>query len=249
MLNSVESSPSSLPVATSSTRVPDQDMPPDRPVSTRRRKGQKPDLLNRSLLHLAAERGRIDFLKCLLIPGGVVNLRDKRGYTPLHSAVVGGDPSCIRAIAHHGVELDATDKTGCSALDLAVISGGANSAVWLLCLGAKPPKRTLSLKENASVGHVLYLATKVVATSPDAVRDSEIRASLMRKEFAWRSLDTVCKRVGESLQKSTGLPMAVLNDIVQKYYSPFEKARSIEDISQPEYSSSSDEWSSPENAK
>ena len=158
-----------------------------------------------------------------------------------YSAAVGGNPSCVRALIQAGVSIEATDRSGQTAIDLAVRHGHSACTVWLLCLGACLPRRRSSSKENHELSRILATAEAVCEASPDAVRDAESRRILMRKEFSWRKLSCVCKNPADELQKATGLPKAILDDIVVLYGSEFAKKSSPE-LAPPICSSSSDEW-------
>lgn len=152
-------------------------------------------------------------------------------------------------LAYRGVELDTLDYSGSTALDRAFKSGNTACAVWLLCLGASPGTEKGPQKEHSATGKVLRVVKNVLDSSPDAMRDADIRATLMRKAFAWSSLNRVCKNVTDALQSSTGLPPEILDSIVGTYVSEFSEAAPRKEFLTLDYDSSSDESSSPEKSK
>ena len=66
-----------------------------------------------SLLHVAAGVGREATLMWLLDRGADVNdAASAEGYTPLHSAALGGDAACVQALVEAGGKLDAVGADG-----------------------------------------------------------------------------------------------------------------------------------------
>ena len=75
----------------------------------------------RSVLHLAAQRGNIAVLEYVLTHLDLnINNRDKIGRTPLHYAIESSRaPRTIELLTSHGADISAKDDEGWSALDLA----------------------------------------------------------------------------------------------------------------------------------
>eukprot|EP01063_Lacrimia_lanifica_P024743 TRINITY_DN3259_c0_g1_i1.p1 TRINITY_DN3259_c0_g1~~TRINITY_DN3259_c0_g1_i1.p1 ORF type:complete len:540 (+),score=155.24 TRINITY_DN3259_c0_g1_i1:69-1688(+) len=67
-------------------------------------------------LHLAT---RPDVMRVLLTYGAAVNVRDMRGWTPLHEAASKGVLSGMRALLDHGASVDAQTEDGKTPLDVA----------------------------------------------------------------------------------------------------------------------------------
>ncbi|XP_059498926.1 ankyrin repeat domain-containing protein 24-like [Stegostoma tigrinum] len=92
----------------------------------------KLDSDGRSLLHLAAARGRTECLEILLSYQLNVEARDGDGCTALHVAVRNSQLECVRSLVKHKVPLTAVDHHGRTALHCAAMCGCVESA-RLLC--------------------------------------------------------------------------------------------------------------------
>lgn len=69
----------------------------------------------------AGECGRIDNVLVLLARAVEVNAVDDEGWTALLGAAHHGHPDIVRVLmAVHGIDLNKADKTGCTALALAL---------------------------------------------------------------------------------------------------------------------------------
>ena len=75
----------------------------------------------RSVLHLAAQRGNIAVLEYILTHLDLdINIMDKIGRTPLHHAIESSRaPRTIELLISHGADISAKDGEGWSAVDLA----------------------------------------------------------------------------------------------------------------------------------
>jgi hypothetical protein len=71
---------------------------------------------DRSLLHLAIERGRSDMAELLVRHGADVNARNMRRETPLFGAASSGDEALVRLLLENGADPSATDIDGGTAL-------------------------------------------------------------------------------------------------------------------------------------
>ncbi|CAL8254722.1 unnamed protein product [Merluccius merluccius] len=71
-----------------------------------------------SLLHVAAENGRLSLLGLILRRGARPDLRDQEGRTPLHRAANRGHAEVVRALAKAGARLYAADAQGKTAVHL-----------------------------------------------------------------------------------------------------------------------------------
>jgi ankyrin repeat protein len=82
-------------------------------------------------LHLAAERGALEVVRCLLQYRADARRADGLGRTPLHLAAGRGRKAVVEELASHGADLDARDAAGRSALDHATAHGCAEAATAL----------------------------------------------------------------------------------------------------------------------
>ncbi len=74
----------------------------------------------KTLLHLAAEKGYTDIVNTLLRKGADVNAKDYFGNTPLHCAAANGHTEIVSAlIRSEGINVYAKDNKNNAPLDLA----------------------------------------------------------------------------------------------------------------------------------
>jgi ankyrin repeat protein len=96
-----------------------------------------------ALLH-ASKRGHVAVVKILLKdPSGAstINVCDGHGASPLLFAVAGGHvQSTLELLAAPGVNVDAADRFGCTALGVAAAAGNSSLVATLLAAGADPDK-------------------------------------------------------------------------------------------------------------
>ncbi len=90
-------------------------------------------------LHLAAFLGRTGTVMLLLHLGAdATAVADNASRVrPLHSAVASGDPSTVEALVRHGVDLDAAQAGGFTALMGAASQGATTMVEGLLAAGAR----------------------------------------------------------------------------------------------------------------
>jgi ankyrin repeat protein len=82
-------------------------------------------------LHLAAERGNLGVVRCLLQYRAAVTAADALGRTALHLAACRGRKAAAEELASHGADLDARDRSGRCALDHAAAFQHADVAASL----------------------------------------------------------------------------------------------------------------------
>ena len=91
------------------------------------------DYKDKSALHPAAGRCRLETIKILLREGALINIHDKfDGNTPLISAAKG---SCLKAIillVENGAEVNAVNRNGYTALIYSAFHGDADAVSYLL---------------------------------------------------------------------------------------------------------------------
>uniref|UniRef100_A0A673CJY6 Ankyrin repeat domain 52a n=1 Tax=Sphaeramia orbicularis TaxID=375764 RepID=A0A673CJY6_9TELE len=85
-------------------------------------------------LHCALINGHSSAAERLLESAGVhmINTRDAKGRTPLHAAAFAEDVTGLQLVLRHGVEINAVDKSGCSALMVAADKGHSGTVAILL---------------------------------------------------------------------------------------------------------------------
>ncbi|XP_053408504.1 ankyrin repeat and SOCS box protein 3-like [Mercenaria mercenaria] len=115
----------------------------------------------------AARTGNIDLLKRLIRSGKPVDIKDNRGWQPLHEASFHGNTECLRNILKHGAEVDCKTFEEQTPLMLACKGGHPECVACLLRSGADPNSATLedytplweaSLKKNLECVKLLLKA-------------------------------------------------------------------------------------------
>ncbi|KAF4725367.1 hypothetical protein FOZ63_007914 [Perkinsus olseni] len=93
-----------------------------------------------SPLHCAASKGCIGAVKLLLDFRADASMYDEEGTTPLHLAVSGNHKPIVSCLTHFGkrsLDVNATDKEGNTALDVAMVTPDSDACVEALaCAGA-----------------------------------------------------------------------------------------------------------------
>ncbi|MFC1726732.1 ankyrin repeat domain-containing protein [candidate division KSB1 bacterium] len=88
-------------------------------------------------IHDAAKNGNLDKVKTLLAANpGLLNSKDNRGNTPIHSAVSKGRTSVISFLIEKGAEINSKNKNGLTPLFMALDMGRNNAAKILIEKGA-----------------------------------------------------------------------------------------------------------------
>ena len=89
-------------------------------------------------LMVAAFAGKLHAVKWLLEKGAAIACEDKRGWSPLHHAAMGGDPDTIDLILTHLPDVDSKTADGETPLIIAVYRGKLQCIKCLLERGANP---------------------------------------------------------------------------------------------------------------
>eukprot|EP00798_Chlamydomonas_sp_ICE-L_P029965 gene29965-biopygen11725 len=84
----------------------------------------------------AVRKGNVECVRALLANGAEVNIQDKYGYSPLHSAAMNGHVECIKTLLDCGAEVNIQDKVGSSPMHCAAWEGRMECIKTLLASGA-----------------------------------------------------------------------------------------------------------------
>jgi len=96
------------------------------------------DKRDRTPLHHAAGRNRVDVVRTLLAHGADVNARDADGDTALHCAALQNFPAVIDVLLEHGAMPNAKNKEGSTPIVEAALMNAKRAARVLLERGADP---------------------------------------------------------------------------------------------------------------
>jgi len=94
----------------------------------------------------AVRRGDYEAVRRLLAQGADPNLRDERGFTPLHIASAKGLVDVAELLLMSGADPNAAGEAGVTPLHLAVLNGNADLVLLLLEHGADPAARDVGGK-------------------------------------------------------------------------------------------------------
>jgi ankyrin repeat protein len=87
----------------------------------------------------ATETGDLAQMRRLLAQGANLNTRTPQGWTSLHVAAIGGDPTVVELLLQHGADVHALSNTGNTPLYQATAFGGRKVVIdLLLAYGARP---------------------------------------------------------------------------------------------------------------
>lgn len=96
----------------------------------------------------AAALGDLATVKAFLNQGLSVDVRDRRGATPLHAAAVGGQLAVAEYLVSKGADVNAINRFGDSPLENAESEGKRDVATFLAAKGAKRMRGTAEMRDK-----------------------------------------------------------------------------------------------------
>jgi len=121
-------------------------------------------------IHSAAGGGDIEAVKKFLATGADVNVKDKRGFTPLHWASISGHKEAVELLINNGANVNAIKGGGGTPLSYAASWGHEEIVELLIANGA-----------DVNVKDAFSETPLDVATHPDNPNASAETADLLRK--------------------------------------------------------------------
>ncbi|XP_064106024.1 uncharacterized protein LOC135215374 [Macrobrachium nipponense] len=176
------------------------------------------DGMDRTALHLAADRGHKDIVVMLIAKGCQVNSPDVEGRTPLHFAVESGDLDVVLALMTAGAEVDVVEKRrGRTPIHLAIVGNNLDILKVLLQPLVDDPQlgdRLLKLTEkdgrtllHMAAHHGILEATYMLISAgaevntKDASGNTPMHAVILTR---LRRKERICSKVLEVLLESGG---------------------------------------------
>ncbi|ETW08560.1 hypothetical protein H310_01116 [Aphanomyces invadans] len=155
-------------------------------VQARLTAGQSPnqrDGLQRTSLHLAADRGDTAMLALLCDFMGDIEARDAKGNTPLHIACFRGHVGCVKFLLESASDVHVANQDGESVVHAAASGGNLPCLRFVLEYGASPFDRNkngdtaydILLERDGPVAHLLDCLQEAMAPKhPKALRGTSV---------------------------------------------------------------------------
>ena len=87
-------------------------------------------------LHVAAQEGRLEVVKYLVVQGASIEAKSDKGFTALHMALMKGQLEVIKYLVDQGASIKAKSDDGTAALHVAVLAGQLEVVKYLIGQGA-----------------------------------------------------------------------------------------------------------------
>ncbi|XP_066982454.1 uncharacterized protein [Macrobrachium rosenbergii] len=176
------------------------------------------DGMDRTALHLAADRGHKDIVVMLIEKGCKVNSPDVEGRTPLHFAVESGDLDVVLALLTAGAEVDVVEKRrGRTPIHLAIVGNNLDILKVLLQPLVDDPQlgeKVLKLTEkdgrtllHMAAHHGLLEATYMLISAGAEVNVKDVSGNTPMHAVILTRLrrkEKICSKVLEVLLESGG---------------------------------------------
>ncbi|KAL0235110.1 hypothetical protein GEMRC1_001692 [Eukaryota sp. GEM-RC1] len=159
-------------------------------------KDKRSDMLNRTLLHLAAKEGRVAIIELLIEHGNDVEATDDEGATPLHLAALFDQLNSVKVLLSNGANPSSTDKHGDEPIHYAAIGNAVRSARYLIEEAKVDPNRPTSgvtkvtplhfaaQTDSVQVGHLLICKGANVNGNEDCT-ESPLHVATRRGKLAF----------------------------------------------------------------
>lgn len=145
-----------------------------------------------TFLHYAARNGFTNLAEQLIIRGANVNVRDKRGYTPLHLAVIKNNIRLAKILIALGADVNAKNSIGAIPLHYAAHDDEQITLVREMVavgadLHARDAKGRTSLHYAANTGQIIIFRELVAAGADINTMDAQGRTLLNSAEIAYEN--------------------------------------------------------------
>ena len=131
----------------------------------------------------AAARGDAEKLSELIKAGGLVDQADRRGFTPLFSAIASGNPKAVKLLLDAGAKLTTSGPLDITPLKYAVVGRKHEIVELLLKRGANPD--TPSVLELALVDGSIDIARLLISWGAKGPDDVLICAVVANDFITW----------------------------------------------------------------
>lgn len=151
-------------------------------------------------LNIAAHKGLVKTVRCLLEKGAEVNTCDGGGYTALHCAASSGNTEIIELLLEQGAHIHSCPKLGSTPLHFAATNNHINAVRCLLNKGASP----LALDNNNSIPSMLATDKEVIAVLEKAEEEKHKENAAKEAEEKKHKREMECKKKRQAKMIAVG---------------------------------------------